>query len=340
MAKTYPWEDFPDEKLLRLRLSDLGLRIASDSRVARCRDRLYGEIAARGLNFRPHLWIGDDWYSPDGIPGFAVPFFLIHRRLVALTKEQLYEVEGDSEDWCMRLMRHETAHALDNAFRLRRLKQRQKIFGLASTPYPESYSPKPYSKKYVVNLRSWYAQAHPEEDWAETFAVWLNPKSRWRLRYPKGVVREKLDYVDEVMRGLKGRRPLVRSKETPDEIGEMHQTLGAYFKKVRKQYSLDGFQFFDRDLLRVFSKDDAHKFHPRADRFLRAERPEIRDRVANWTGYYQYAVNDIINELIRRSSELDLHLRGGVRKTRMDVIAMLSARTAVYLSDGEYKIYL
>jgi hypothetical protein len=340
MNKRYKWQNLPDDQLMRLNLAELGLKITEDSLVAKCRDRLYSELAARELKFKPHLWISDDWFSPDGVPGFAVPFFLLHPRLIELTRSQLVEVEGGTEDWCMRIMRHETGHAIDNAFGLRKLKQRQKLFGLTSTPYPESYSPKPYSRKYVVNLESWYAQAHPDEDWSETFAVWLNPKAKWRIRYPRGLVREKLDYVNEVMGGLRNKRAPNRNDKTPDEINKSAKTLAEYYGALKESYSFGAPHFFDRELMRVFSKNEEHKFNPRADRFLRQERVELRARISKWTGHYHYAVNDIINELIKRSAELNLHLRVGERKTRMDLVAMLSARTAAYLASGEYKIYL
>ena len=29
-----------------------------------------------------------------------------------------------------------------------------------------------------------YAASHPEEDFAETFAVWLTPRSNWRQSFP------------------------------------------------------------------------------------------------------------------------------------------------------------
>src|SRR5256885_16453644 len=79
-----------------------------------------------------------------------------------------------------RILRHEAGHALDNAYRLRRRKRWRAVFGPASLPYPARYRARPGSRRYVHHLGEWYAQAHPSEDFAETFAVWLTPKSGWR----------------------------------------------------------------------------------------------------------------------------------------------------------------
>src|SRR5437773_3246711 len=177
------WAAWPDEKLLDLRLCDLHLKLRhSGSLLERIRE-LYRELRQRGIAFRPHFWLAEEWFSPDGVPGIAVPFYLAHPRLAQLELHQMLEVEGGSHDWCMRILRHETGHAIDNAYRLRSRKQRPKIFGEASRRYPEYYTPKPYSKSFVLHLDSWYAQSHPAEDFAETFAVWLGPEEAWRRRY-------------------------------------------------------------------------------------------------------------------------------------------------------------
>ena len=130
----------------------------------------------------------------------------------------MMEAEGYLEKDCMKLLRHESGHAIDNAYRLRKIKRRQNLFGLSSTPYPDSYSPRAYSKKYVVHLNSWYAQSHPDEDWAETFAVWLNPRSNWKKRYRHWPAMKKLEMVDEIMSTIQITAPPVRKKETPENI--------------------------------------------------------------------------------------------------------------------------
>ncbi len=168
------WATWTDEQLLALRMCDLGLTLEGsglDARIA----QLSAELEARGLAFRPHYWLSDEWFTPDGVPGIAIPFYLAHPRLEKLERAQMLEVEGGDPESCLRILRHEAGHAIDNAYLLRRRPTRRRLFGTPATPYPEYYTPKPYSKSFVLHLDHWYAQSHPDEDFAETFAVWLDP---------------------------------------------------------------------------------------------------------------------------------------------------------------------
>ena len=132
--------------------------------VADCVEQLYSELADAGLRFRPHVWISDEWFSPDGVPGFALPFFLLHPRLIRLEQSMVDAVEGGSHAWCMKLLRHETGHALENAFRTRRLKERRLTFGKSSQPYPTAYLPRRYSRDFVIHLEEGYAQVVVQPD--------------------------------------------------------------------------------------------------------------------------------------------------------------------------------
>ncbi len=145
--------------------------------------RLYGELDTRGIRFRPHCWLSQEWFSPDGIPGIAIPFYLAHPRLIGIERRYMREVEGGNRNWLMRILRHEAGHAIDSAYRLRRRRHWREVFGPASLPYPDTYRPRPGSRRFVQHLGAWYAQAHPTEDFAETFAVWLKPNSAWRREY-------------------------------------------------------------------------------------------------------------------------------------------------------------
>ena len=176
------WAKWGDDKLLDLRMSELDLSIEGSVLQKRIAD-LEAELAARGIVFRPHFWLSDEWFTPDGVPGIAIPFYLAHPRLARLEQQQMLEVEGGTPSWCMRILRHELGHAIDNAYLLRRRRRRQALFGSSSIDYPEFYTPKPYSRSFVLHIDNWYAQSHPDEDFAETFAVWLNPRSDWRRRY-------------------------------------------------------------------------------------------------------------------------------------------------------------
>src|SRR3989441_3620525 len=164
------WAGWTDDELLELRVSQLGVTIEGSSLEPRI-EELNRNLELRGLSFRPHVWLSNEWFTPDGVPGIAVPFYLAHPRLAKLELDQMLEVEGGTPDWCMRILRHEAGHALENAYRLRRLRRRQQVFGRSSEPYPKYYRPRPYSRSFVRHLDVWYAQSHPDEDFAETFAV-------------------------------------------------------------------------------------------------------------------------------------------------------------------------
>lgn len=113
------WSEYSDAELLQVRMCDLKLSIEGTALEGRI-ERLYQELAARGIAFRPHFWISDEWFSPDGVPGVAVPFYLAHPRLARLERRQVLDVEGGTEEWCMRILRHETGHAVDTAYGLHR----------------------------------------------------------------------------------------------------------------------------------------------------------------------------------------------------------------------------
>ena len=172
-------------------MCDLGVSIAGtelEQRIAEVNARARGARAW----FRPHYWLSDEWFTPDGVPGVAIPFYLAHPRLAKLELAQMLEVEGGDPESCLRILRHEAGHAIDNAYQLRRRPTRRRLFGTPDTPYPEYYTPKPYSKSFVQHLDHWYAQSHPDEDFAETFAVWLDPQSMWATRYAGWPAQRKL----------------------------------------------------------------------------------------------------------------------------------------------------
>src|SRR5207248_4471251 len=156
----FSWRRVTDEQLLDMRLCDLPIRIAGTALAQRIK-HLYTELAERDLRFRPHAWLSAEWFTPDGVPGFAIPFYLAHPRLMKLERKFMREVEGGTDVECMRILRHEAGHALDNAFRLHFKRQWIRTFGSFAQKYPPSYKPKPNSRRYVLNLDAWYAQAHP-----------------------------------------------------------------------------------------------------------------------------------------------------------------------------------
>ena len=331
------WARWSDERLLDLRFCDLKLSIAGTPLEARV-GKLYRELSARRIRFRPHCWLAEEWFSPDGIPGIGIPFYLAHPRLTRLERKLMLEVEGGPTRWCMRLLRHEAGHAVDTAFRLHRRQRWRKIFGKASRPYPDSYTPRPYSMNYVLNLGLWYAQAHPSEDFAETFAVWLKPRSRWRIDYQDWPALRKLRYVHEVMAEVSNQAPPVRSRQRVDPISRVTRTLREHYEHRRDYYANDDAHFYDRDLLRLFATGPEYRKRPRASAFLRRMRPELREITAYWTGQNRYTIHQVLREMVQRCEELDLRVDKPPEEARRHALVMVAVQTINYLHSGHFRV--
>ncbi len=332
-------DDLSDDELLDMRICNLGVHIEGTPLEDRIQ-RLYEELEHRRIRFRPHFWLADEWFTPDGVPGVAIPFYLGHPRLMRMERKQMLEVEGGTEEWCLRILRHEAGHAIDNAYRLRRRRLWRETFGKASEPYPDFYSPKPYSRSFVLHLDSWYAQSHPVEDFAETFAVWLKPKSRWRSQYQDWPVLKKLEYVNELMEEIRDQKPKVTSRERPGSVTTIRLTLREHYAKKRAHYGMDHPNFHDHDLRRLFSDAPEHARRPSASAFLRRLGPKLRREVAHWTGEYQYTINQVLDGMIERCRELKLRVNRPQREVERDALILLTIQTMNYLHDGHHRVAL
>jgi hypothetical protein len=333
------WASRPDEDILDMRMSDLPIAIEGSWLEPRI-EELYHELAARGLTFRPHFWLSAEWFSPDGVPGVAIPFYLAHPRLMKLEQAEMLEVEGGEPEWCLKILRHEAGHAFDNAYELRRRGTRRKIFGSPNVEYPEFYLPKPYSKSFVLHLDSWYAQSHPDEDFAETFAVWLAPGSDWRNRYQDWPALRKLEYMDRVMRDIAGKPPLNKSRRRVESLNTLKRTLRSHYQKKREHYGLDYPNFTDKDLRRLFSDDESCAGNMPAAKFIQRIRRDARRLVSEWTGSYQYTIDQVIEDMITRSRELKLRLKFPEERTKMDFMMVLTVQTMNHLHSGRHRMAL
>lgn len=339
-AKPEPeWATWSDERLLDLRLCDLHLAIEHSPLVPRL-DQLADELAARRLRFRPHVWIADEWFTPDGIPGIAVPFYLVHPRLAKLELQQMLEVEGGTHDSFMRILRHEAGHAIENAYRLRLRTRRKLLFGRSNVPYPTFYTPRPYSKRFVLHLDRWYAQSHPDEDFAETFAVWLNPQSDWRTQYAGWPALKKLEYVDALMGDLADASPPVTRTDCLDPVSALTKTLREHYQARRAHYGLEHPHFYDQELRRLFVDASATDSAIRAATFIGRVRKDARRRVADCTGAYQYTIDQVITAMIARCRELDLRLAVPPEHARLDFMMLLTVQTMNYLHSGRHRVAL
>jgi hypothetical protein len=252
----------------------------------------------------------------------------------------MLEAEGRTPEWCMKILRHEAGHAIDNAYRLKRRRRRVALFGRPSTPYPEFYTPKPYSKSFVLHLDSWYAQSHPDEDFAETFAVWLTPDSQWESRYGDWPALKKLRYVDRLMKDIATKKPLVRTRRQVDPLSRLRRTLRSHYKRKREHYGLEYPNFYDRDLRRLFSAGPEYASNARASRFLNRIRKEVRRKVSSWTGEYQYTIDRVLEDVIVRCDEMSLRLKYPEEQVKLDFLVMLTVQTMNYLHSGRHRMAL
>jgi hypothetical protein len=307
---TSRWTRLSDTELLQVRFCDLGVRLRGTRLEARL-GRVHDEMARRGLRFRPHMWLAEEWFSPDGVPGIAVPFYLAHPRLERLERRMMRQVEGGNQKWMMRILRHEVGHAIDTAYRLRRRSRWRELFGPASLRYPDSYRARPGSRRYVQHLGDWYAQAHPTEDFAETFAVWLKPNSDWRRSYASWPAWDKLRYVDELMRELAEAPPLVTSRAHVEPLATNRRTLAEHYReKLARQ--IDWYsEASDTLLLRVFTRRPPRGGLARAATFLRARRRELLAESELAGGAYN--LQQVLRLAIERADNMGLYLRGSQR---------------------------
>jgi len=324
------WEDWPRQRLLDMRIRDLGLTLEGTWLEERV-DALYRELEQREITLRPHCWLSDEWFSPRNVPGIAIPFYLAHPRLIRLERSMVLEAEGSSTVECMRILRHEAGHAIQHGYRLHRRAGYQRLFGKSSTKYPTSYRPKPTSRHYVQHLRAYYAQAHPDEDFAETFAVWMQPRARWRKRYKGWGALKKLEYVDALMEELSGTPPSVRSRVRVAPISQLTATLREYYEEKRGFYAVDFPSTYDHELCRVFSDAPRYANRELAARFITRNAKEIRALVARWTGESEFTIDQLLHDMIARSRHLKLRVPGGEAQVLLDFAGMLAVRSVHFL---------
>jgi Putative zinc-binding metallo-peptidase len=283
--------------------------------------RLYAELERRGIPFRPHVWLSEEWFSPDGIPGIAIPFFAAHPRLRQLERRMMGDVEGGSRMWRLRVLRHEAGHALDTAYGLRRRVDWRATFGRASAPYPRDYATLPTSQQHVLHLGHWYAQSHPTEDFAETFAVWMQPKAGWRRDYAGWPALAKLEYVERVIEEVTQRAPQTRDRSVIEPLSQNDRTLAQHYRRKRARYQRSD-RRYDRALTRVFVSRVARPHAVPAARFIREIEPQLRRLLIRRARLHPYIVNHAIDTITQRVRQLDLVLRGPRRENKRRVVGL------------------
>lgn len=330
------WAALSDDELLEKKISHLGLKL-DGTELQPLIQQLHDELSAKGLVFMPPCHVGDEWFVPVGIPAIFVPFFLVNDRLRKLERKMILEVEGETPEWFMKLMRHEAGHAYSYAYQLYKKKKWQQTFGLASTEETDFYRPRPYSRSYVVHLDDWYAQSHPDEDFAETFAVWLTPGLDWRTRYKDWGALQKLEYIDELMRSLAGKPPVHQPSYREVDYNFLNIKLKTYYAKKRKLYEDSYPDFYDRDLRDLFAAGPDISGKIKASAYLRQRRRQLMESVCQWTNESKYRVNKLLTRLIERCNQLDLHVKPDEPQLDLRVSAYVTTLVMNYLFTGKFK---
>ncbi|WP_334147767.1 putative zinc-binding metallopeptidase [Hyphomicrobium sp.] len=326
-------ERMPDSELLCTRFCDLPLQLKGSVIEERAK-RVFDELTARGIRFRPTIWIAEEWYNPDGVVGFAVPFYLLHPRLIRLERKMMLEAEGASLNEAMSILRHETGHAIDEAFRLSEMRAYRQVFGSPQRTYPTNYVADPDSRDFVQHLNAWYAQSHPVEDFAETFAVWLKSERSWRRIYRDWPAIEKLRTVDAWMRERRGVEPEIKPKRMANELKESTRTLGEHYDEKRKFYAIDAEDEFDGALQRIFRENGGSRrkrWNVSAARLLASHRTRLRRRTAKPLGIPAYVVDQVLRQLVHRARILKLRQARPEAETVAKVSKLVSRATVAIL---------
>ena len=290
-------------------IRDLGLTIAG-TRLEPILETFEKELAARGLTrVRPRFYLSTEWGVPDGTVAIAVPFYLARPELARLHRERTGHVEGASEADILRYLRHEMGHVVNYAYKLFERGEWVEKFGAITQPYVEEYTPRPFSKRYVRHLPGWYAQKHPDEDWAETFAVWMTPGLDWRAAYdgwPEALA--KLETCARFVEEVREREPLVTDDELDEDVGEIGLSLDELYADSDDAEALpagvDGAlrSIFDED---VSPASDGGEARP-AGLLLERLAPELAPTVYRWTGHFPERTHDLVRQMARRAVELGL----------------------------------
>ncbi len=325
----------PDVRpLLSRRISDLGLKLEG-SPVERYVQMLYRELEAKRLRyFRPPCYLTDEWGCPSGEPIIGIPLYLADPKLAQLERE----IDGLEDQRQIRMyLRHEAGHAFNYAYRLYERPEWAELFGPFRRPYRERYRPVPFDRNFVRHIEGWYAQKHPDDDFAETFAVWLTPRSRWRTRYRDWPVIRKLRYVDRVARALGNSEPPVRLASTDITPDEMHMTVEEFFQATRPEpVPVD--VALEYDLPDLFLPSGRRKRGVRpAWELIQEHRSALIGRIEYWTGVRHSIVRGLVDGMERAAERLRLYVdRASECSTLIELTAYATTLNMNFLTRGRF----
>jgi hypothetical protein len=291
------------QAILQTRICDLGLKIAG-SPMEKFAARLYRELERKGLRkFRPQIYFSDEWGCPNAEPVIGAPLYLADPRLARLERE-VNDLEDARE--IMMYLRHEAGHAFCFAYELYKTEEWQQLFGSWRRKYRDDYRPTPFAPEFVTYLPGWYAQKHPDEDFAETFAVWLTPGSGWRRKYKGTPALDKLLYMERIARKLRNKEPLRRG-ETDITADEMDMTVAEFYEQSLSAQPAPVEAPSENDLRDIFrSHKKGRKKLRQACELVRENRKALADNIARWTGVQRPIVKRLLENVEARAQELNI----------------------------------
>jgi len=323
------------QEILGKPIRELGLKLEG-SPLERFVNQLYRELEAKGLKkFRPLCYLTDEWGCPSGEPVIGIPFYLADPKLSRLEKEM-----NDLEDsrQIMMYLRHEAGHAINYAYALYKTPEWKELFGPFRRPYRDQYRPVPFSRSFVRHMEGWYAQKHPDEDFAETFAVWLTPRSRWRERYKNWPAMQKLRYVDRMARRVAGIDPVRKDGDTDITVEEMETTVGEFYERAMSEQPSPGELALDTDLEDIFNVSLRKRkgVRPAAD-LLRENRQSLVQKLTYWTGVQRPLVKKLVESIENRVAELQLKAEAQREKEYLTEITVYATALAMnYVARGKF----
>jgi len=326
-----------EDNLLNARICDLPIAI-EETWLSECIDQLHRELDAKGIDFRPECYLADEWLTPEKETCIGIPFYLAHPALVRLEKKFMIDAEGETKQWCMKLLRHEAGHAMCYAYRFYKRKRWQNIFGPSMMEYRDTYKYRPYSKNYVRHLDGYYAQYHPDEDFVETFAVWMTPDLDWHAQYKEWRALRKLKYVDKLMSEIQGKKPSVTSKQKLWRVATLRMTLKNHYKKKRHFWAEEFPDFHDNFLQKNFVEyNRGNKNLPRATDIIRKHRRTILNSVSKYSGEKKHVINDLLRDVVKRSKELKLAAASDETFVSLNLSSYITSLIMNYLYTGRFR---
>ncbi|MBI5364583.1 MAG: hypothetical protein HZA53_15505 [Planctomycetes bacterium] len=341
-------EAFRESNWSSLPIRDLGLVIAGTPLEPVLKD-FEGELARAGVPLVPHFYLSTEWGVVPGTTALAIPFYLAHPELSEKHAAEVGHLEGRGREEQLRYLRHEMGHVVNYAWRLYDEEEWVKLFGPITRPYLEDYRPSPFSRRYVRHLPGWYAQKHPDEDWAETFAVWMTPGRDWRAEYAEHpMALAKLEYCDRTLATLRERPPVVTSSETDEEVAVIPYSVEQFYKGLEPiagefPHGLDGaLRAIFEDLAAPAPSDSAASTPADAEKraaavLLRALERPLLDNIYRWTGHFPERTRTLMRHLAQRAEGLAL-----VYPAREEAAATLAVTTLVtalamnHVTSGDY----